>query len=361
MTGSSMKQTLILLLSLILFSQVAFAQSTEPITDAGEEDIDTSLTTGEDDDGYNRWSDPLYYQFEKMMPELAESLGRLNNRLSTLAVTSMEFSPNIDQSFRRVAVAKLYGQLLLENPRLKLIKCNECDMVRSEIKNGILTVTRGLTKQDDRRKLAKKLGVQGFMTAMVIEQERQLSIVVNVYDAEEGQVILSDVITGTPVPETTYYSVFLGRMTVPVKLKTGKTLDHYAWVIGSEKLMRFTDTGVIYASLGAYQDQNDKLEDGHVTLDTGLMFDGSVGWEPSFLRFGNSFSFTALVGLGQFISTQFNFAVYTKVGIRLTFAEHLVFNIYNYSFDATNLEQPTDGSADQLTGSATFLGGEWLF
>ena len=376
-----MKQVILFLFSLFCLTTFLYAQATEGVqkqgvTDAGNEKVDESALyntqSRENESEADMWSDPLYYQFEKMMPELAKSVGRLDNRISTLAVTDLKFSHNLEKSFRKVAAAKLYGQMLIENPKLKLIKCNECNMLRSEISNGILTVSRGLATQEDRKKLSKKLGVQGFMTAMIIEDERQLTIVLNVYDAQEGRVILSDVITGVPAPETNYYNYYLGQVTLPVMQLNNETVTHSAILLGMEKTYRFSESWMLSANVGLYSDNNSKLDegvttksssaDGHITISPGLMFDGSVGWEV-FSFMNNNASLSIIAGIGEFLQPQFNFAVYSKAGLKMVIGQFLTFNFYSMTLTngQSNLSVPEDYKEDSgetvkkspyLTGSA---------
>jgi hypothetical protein len=356
-----MKQVFLFLLCLLCAASLAFAQAEPGITDDGDEiiaeedQLEMVSTEREEIDPYNMWSDPLYYQFEKMMPALAKSIGRLDSRISTLAVTNLDFSPNLTEEFRKVASAKLYGQLLIENPKLKLIKCNECNMIRSNIENGILTVSRGLATKDDRQKLARQVGVQGFLTAMIIEDERQLTIVVNVHDAEEGRIILSDVITGIPVAETTYWNFYAGQMQIPIKMDTpDKTVEHSAILAGAEYSKRFSESWIIATNFGFYMDNNQKLVDKE-TLTAGMMFDGSIGWEAlSFMN--NDASFMLMTGIGQFLSTQFNFSIYGKVGLKIIVNKLLTFNMYYLGFNPTNIEAPNAaGEASKLTGSASYI------
>jgi hypothetical protein len=353
----------VLLVTLCLLSPV-LAQTTSQVTDEGDEVMAPVLPAQDGQTGrtekHTLWSDPLYYQFDKMLPDLAVSIGRLDSRISTLAVTALSFSPNLDESFRKVASAKLYGQLLMENPRLKLIKCDECNMLRSEIKAGTLTVSRGLADQESRRKLAEKLAVQGFMSAMVIEEKRQLTIVLNVYDAQEGRVILSDAITGVPVPENTYYNIYLGQLTIPVNLipsaglSSATTAAHYAILIGVEKSMRFAESWFVAASFGGYADNNKNQPYYFEPIQTGLLFDGSLGWEALALM-NNNLSLSLMGGVGQFLSPQFNFSVFLKAGIKATIGQVLTINIFNYSLlsDNINLAEPNaDDEANNLGGSA---------
>lgn len=336
---------------------MAFAQSSQLITDDSSEVVATEggpgiTATENGNESYNMWSDPLFYQFEEMMPELAESIGRLDSRISTLAVTELEFSPGINESFRNVAAAKLYGQLLMENPKLKLIKCAECDMIRSEINNGILTVSRGMANKEERQKLAEKIGVQGFMTAMIIEDKRQLTIVVNVFDAEEGRIILSDVITGVPVPETTYWNVYAGQFKIPIKVgTTSETLEHSAILAGVEYSKRFSESWIIATNFGIFTDNNSTLQNSE-TISAGMMFDGAVGWEAlSFMN--NDASFILMGGIGQFLSTQFNFSIYGKLGLKISMNKLLTFNIYTLSFSSSNINN--ESTPSELTGSANYI------
>ncbi|MBU3914779.1 hypothetical protein KKA14_04530 [bacterium] len=351
-----MKRVLFVLLYLICFTSLLFAQSEKKITDDGNELISEEnpvISSETKEQAYNMWSDPLYYQFEKMMPRLAKSIGRLDSRISTLAVTELDFSANIDTEFRKVAGAKLFGQLLMENPKLKLVKCDECNTIVSEIKGGILKIRRGTGSKEGRQELAKKIGVQGFMTAMVIEDNRQLTIVVNVHDANEGRIILSDVITGIPVAETTYWNFYVGQMILPVVLLSGEAVSQSAILTGVEYSKRFSESWMLSTNFGIYIDNNSKLEN-YVELSTGAMFDGSVGWEMmSFMN--NDASFILVGGIGQFFSPQFNFSIYGKFGTKIIVNKLLTFNLYYLMFQETNLEAPTNGSAPKLSGSATCI------
>jgi hypothetical protein len=354
-----MKRAILLLWFSISVHSLLFAQSNQGITDKGDEIMAEEETAAVSDmqsaaDAYNMWSDPLYYQFERMMPELANSIGRLDSRISTVAVTDLDFSPSLSEEFRKVAAAKLYGQLLMENPRLKLIQCNECNMIRSEINNGILTVSRGLATKEDRQELARKINVQGFMTAMIIEDQRQLTVVVNVYEAEEGRIILSDVITGVPVAETTYWNFYAGQISIPIALDIpDKTVEHSAIMAGAEYSKRFAESWIIATNFGLYMDNNSKLEDKE-TLTAGMMFDGALGWEVmSFMN--NDAAFILMAGIGQFLSTQFNFSIYGKFGVKVILNKLLTFNVFYLGFNPTNIEAPTNGLASKLTGSATSI------
>ncbi len=368
-----MKRAFIFAICIFCFSSLLTAQTDESITDEGD---DVTSEEGRFDDpaveeSYNMWADPLYYQFEKMMPALARSVGRLDNRVSTLAVTELDFSQSLDKSFRKVASAKLYGQLLIENPRLKLIKCNECNMIRSELKSGILTVSRGIANQEGRKQLALKLGVQGFMTAIVIEEERQLTIVVNVYDAQEGRIILSDVITGEPVPKTTYWNAYLGQMTFPVNLfaKDSTTdtekLVQSAIIGGIEQSVRFSESWLLLANFGFFYDNNEKLGDQRESFTfPSFLLDGSLGWEV-FAFMNNNASLTMLAGIGQIISMQFSFPTYGKFGFKAVIGQRLTFSYFAYSLQLSNegnLTAPNDNDkAPQLLGSASSisLGFQW--
>ena len=64
-------------------------------------------------------------QFSKMLSPLAKSLGRLEQRISTLAISDIHFDPSLGKEFRKVATAKIYGSLLANNPKLKLVRCDE--------------------------------------------------------------------------------------------------------------------------------------------------------------------------------------------------------------------------------------------
>ena len=369
----TMKQLIFSILCLIFlafnFSSPMFAQDDVTLTDDGDEITQEDPPVIDEDEAveekYVMWADPLYYQFEKMMPELARSIGRLDTRITTLAVTGISFGPELDEAFKKVAEAKLFGQLLLENPRLKLIKCDECNQIRSEVKNGILTISKGLADQEERKNLANKLGVQGFMTTMITVEERQLTIVINVHDSLEGRVILSDVIAGVPVAKTKYFHLYIGQLTVPVTVVSesgsSKSVDQTAIIAGIEQTIRFSESWMVGANLALFYDNNSKLgESGtdYVPFTAGLVFDGTIGWE-AFSMMNNSTSLIIQAGLGEFISAQFNFSIYYKFGAKMTMGSEnkLTFNMGLLSFNESNLEKPdtTTGKASALKGSATYI------
>ncbi len=337
---------------------MAFAQTEDTsLTDDENEEISVDGNLS-DNEKYAMWNDPLYFQFGELMPELARSIGRLDARISALAVTNISFSPNLDNAFRKVAEAKLYGQLLLENPQLKLIKCDECNRITSELKNGILTISRGLKDQEARNELASKLGVQGFMTTMITEEERQLSVVINVHDAQEGRIILSDVITGKPLPKARYWHLYAGHLTIPVMMASGKSVDQTALTFGAEHTIRFAESWIVGFSLAYYTDNNSKLgnnNEDYVELATGYMFDGTIAWELASLMQSNA-ALAVHAGMGEFISTQFNFSVYYRAGFKLSFGQRLTLNYSLFSFPETHLSKPEDdGTVDKLPGAAALV------
>lgn len=358
--------TLVCFFCLLGFSNSALAQSDDAtLTDEGSEQIDGNTAydelggTSSESDDHTMWSDPLYYQFEKMLPRIARSIGRLDTRISTLAVININFSPNLDEAFRKVLETKLYGQLLLENPRLKLIKCDVCNRITSSVKNGILTISRGLKDPKSRRQLADKLGVQGFMSTIITEEDRQLAVVLHVHDAEEGRIILSDVIAGDPVPKSQYWHFYAGELLLPIKLEqtTGKTVEHSAVLVGIEYTMRFAEDWIVGSNLALYMDNNEELgtpDVDYIKISPGLLFDGSISWEAvSMIR--NNATLLFNFGIGEFLSPQFNFSVYYRLGAKLILGQSLSFNFAYYSFPQTNLEKPVDDKADHLTGSATSI------
>ena len=361
--------TVLVFICLICIGEIpgsAFAQTDDiTLTDEGNEQKSEVTTDEEGDDllseeeKYTMWSDPLYFQFEKMMPQLAQSVGRLDTRISTLAVTEIVFSPKLNTAFRKVAEAKLLGQMLLENPRLKLIKCDECNRITSEVKNGILTLSRGLKDQKARRRLAEKLDVQGFINIMITEEERLLTIVINVHDAQEGRIVLSDVITGNPVPKARYWHIYAGGITTPVKLKQKdqKAVDQSAIMFGVEYSIRFAESWIVGSNIALYVDNNSEKGEkdiDYIAFSPGLMFDGTIAWELASLMQNNA-ALNINIGLGQFISPQFNFAVYNRIGLKMILGQRLTFSYSYFTFEKNNLDKPENGVANSLSGSATSI------
>ena len=161
---------------------------------------------------------------------------------------------------------------------------------------------------------------------------------------------------GIPSPKRTYHNYYAGQLKLPIKDIAGDTLDHMGILLGYEKMIRFSESWLLVASIGTYADNNSTLDASHQTFTPAAMFDGTIGWE--FAAFNNNnVTFTWLLGIGEFLSPQFSFAVYGKTGIKTTIGQLLNINIYTLSFSETNLEAPdeTTGLAPSLTGSGTIV------
>lgn len=306
------------------------------------------------------WRDPILVQFNRMLPRLAASLGRLDNRISTLAVSNLYFDPKFSEIFRKVANTKIYGNLLAKNPALKLVKCEECNQIKSSIENGILKISRGIGNKDDRKKLAKELNVQGFMTGDILLSNNQVSIVVTVYDAEEGRIILSDMIVGARFPDITYYNVYTGAMQIPMDLKfSGDTL-HRAILIGIEETMRFAEYGLFSISLALIYGFNDRLEEEDKVDIAGLSFGGDAIFQIPLIT-ENQIEIAVSYGLGQFLVPAFNYSMYHKIGGKVLFGQTINFGFYYYMFSESNAETPENGLASKTKGVANSLVIGWQF
>ena len=169
---------------------------------------------------------------------------------------------------------------------------------------------------------------------------------------------MSDVITGVPVPDTTYYNVYVGLLTIPISILNVEIIDHTAILIGAEKSIRFAENWLLAANLGIYTDNsNTKKHASAASIDGGLIFDGTIGWEAVSLM-NNNASLILMGGIGEFLSPQLNFSVYGKFGIKMTIGQMLTFNIHSYSLVSgnANIEEPdATGEASKLSGTPTSI------
>ncbi|MGK0290690.1 MAG: hypothetical protein ACI86H_002149 [bacterium] len=360
-----MKKLIIIVFSFLFFLpyQVLLAQN--KITDKKggiEQTAKRKKTKQTADEGSTQklfFRDLNLAQFEKMLPRIGASLGKLDNRVSSIGVAGFYFDPKLDLDFQRIAISQVYGHLLANNPNLKLVKCQECEQIETRIENGTVVISRGLTPERKKR-LADKLQVQGFLNAAIYEKDRQLTFVMIGTDATSERIILSEVVTGLPVPETNFYHWYIGQMVLPITLQNGVSLDHTVVMTGMERTFRFADSWIFGGSLSIYSDTgiNSKLGSqgtdsagdtvSPLTITTGAMIDGTIIWELIDIR-NKDFTVSPAFGVGQFLSTDFNFAVYGKIGLKVVIGQKLVFSAYSLGIlNPGNISEATNSGDEDI-------------
>ena len=150
----------------------------------------------------------------------------MQSKISSIAISSISFGDKLPSSFRKVATARLQ-QSLTSQIKLKVSICEPCSQIRTDISGSFLKISRGT--DDKYRRNSQRIGCQGFLDIALFTSEEQLSISLNAYEAANGEIVYSKIITGNPPKSGSYIHAFYGKMTVPITFSS-TTVEHQAMV-----------------------------------------------------------------------------------------------------------------------------------
>ena len=298
------------------------------------------------------WKDRQISQLEQLTPSLLESVKSMQNKISSVAISSISFGDSLPSSFRKVATARLQ-QTLTSLIKLKVSVCESCSQIRTDISGSFLKISRGIADDNYRREIAKELNVKGFLGIAVFTSEgEQLSISLNAYEAKGGEIVYSKIVTGTPPKSGTYIHAFYGKMTVPITFTSTSsgsvtTVEHQARVLGAEKMVRLTDDWSFTGGGAMLSDDNSNLTDKYEKSITGFLIDGTIIYDV-FNFGGDQVAFSLIAGLGMMTVTPFNNPSYLKTGLSLSVAEQLTLN-YHYLLMLTTDESATASGASIIS------------
>jgi hypothetical protein len=298
------------------------------------------------------WKDRQISQLEQLTPSLLESVKSMQNKISSVAISSISFGDSLPSSFRKVATARLQ-QTLTSLIKLKVSVCESCSQIRTDISGSFLKISRGIADDNYRREIAKELNVKGFLDIAVFTSEgEQLSISLNAYEAKGGEIVYSKIVTGTPPKSGTYIHAFYGKMTVPITFTSTSsgsvtTVEHQSRVLGAEKMVRLTDDWSFTGGGAMLSDDNSNLTDKYEKSITGFLIDGTIIFDV-FNFGGDQVAFSLIAGLGMMTVTPFNNPSYLKTGLSLSVAEQLTLN-YHYLLMLTTDESATASGASIIS------------
>lgn len=107
----------------------------------------------------------IYQLVEEIVDEVVADVSELNPQVvSPAAVRSVGLTPNLSKQFGEFVEATLVTQIANKTD-LTLKNCTACQSLRSRVEDGEWVVTLGLTRHEDLRREAKRLGVRAFMDA----------------------------------------------------------------------------------------------------------------------------------------------------------------------------------------------------
>jgi hypothetical protein len=303
---------------------------------------------GERKEPFSFRQDEELYQLEEAVGLIAGSLNRVADKVSILAINSVYYSKDIAGDFRPKARVIFLEKLLEANPKVKLVQCQECERLQTRIVRGTLKLQKGIPTGEARQELARKLGVQGFIDIGLFREGRQLTVYVQVIEAESGAIILAEELTGRRAPRRESLTFSFGEMILPIEIG-GSTTDESTIVLAVRENFQISNRLSFGIELAFYLDNNSNNPDQHIDLDFGAVLSPILGFD--ILQFSGSASrVTGYVGLGKFISPQLNYGNLAKAGVMMVVGDELeVLLGFNY-FQKSDL-QSTGGTAVTLKGT----------
>jgi len=298
-----------------------------PAAKTGGTAIDESFSIRHDED---------LYQLEEAVTLISGSLGRVADKVHTLAINSFTFGMDVDADFRTKAEIIILEKLLKSNANVKLVQCQECQKLDAKIVNGVLHLKKGIPSQEARLELAKKLGVDGFIDIGLFRNNRQLTIYLEVVEAQTGAIILVDEIVGRQAAKRDAVTLSFGEVNFPIGF-ANKTYIHNALAFAVSEQVQLTRRFSFGVDLLLYSDNNQVDTQPHLTLDAGLMLSPFVGFD--ILQIPQSTSrVIGYLGLSKLISPQLNYGDAYKAGLEFIVGDRLVVTFGLNEFEKTNVE-----------------------
>ena len=276
------------------------------------------------------WKDQRIMQLEEITPQLIESVQQMHEKIRSVAISSVSFGDNLPDNFRRVATARIH-QSLTQLSKLKVSVCETCTQIRTVIAGSYLKIARGIADDDFRIKTAKSLNVKGFLDiALFMTEDRQLSIALNAFEASNGEIVYSKIITGEPAKKESHVHVFLAKMQTPISDNSTKNvfINHTAMQLGVEMIIRLDSNWSFSGGGSIFSDDNNNLVTKYEKPINGFTLDGLVSYDL-FSFGGNQADVSISGGLGMIFAAALNSPMYVKGGLNLTVAEQLTLG-FNY-------------------------------
>ena len=311
---------------------------------------------------YVYWKDQQIAQLEELTWKLVDSVQSMGSKISYVAISNISYGDTLPSSFRKVATARLQ-QTLTSQKKLKVSVCEACSQIRTDISGSYLKISRGIADDKFRREIAKELKVNGFLDIALFTSKGQLSISLNAYEAKNGEIVFSKIVTGKPPKSGSYIHVFFGKMTVPILFTSESsgqiTVDHQARVLGGEKMIRLADDWSLTGGASFLSDDNSNLTEKYEKAITGFLIDGTIGYDL-FNFGGDQVSFGLIAGLGMMTVTPFSNPSYFKTGFTVSVAEQLTLSYHLLALLTTD-ESATASSASIVSIGWKFTGDEFSF
>ncbi len=311
------------------------------------------------DESFSIRHDEDLYQLEEAVSLIANSLTRISDKVSTLAINSFGFGQSVDKDFRTKAEVIILEKLLNANHTVKLVQCQECQKLETKIVSGVLQLKKGIPSQEARRDLAKKLGVDGFIDIGMFRNDRQITIYIKVVEAETGAIILVDEIVGRQAPKRDAVTIAFGSFNFPIVfVSDNKTYTHNALALTVTEQVQLTGRFSFGVDLVMYTDNNQNETNPHMTLSGGALLSPFLGFDVIQVPQSTS-RLLGYLGVGKLIDPQLNYGDVTRAGLQFIVGDRLVVTFGINSFDKTNVAvSNSDKSKQPLLANGAQLNGE---
>lgn len=303
---------------------------------------------GAGEEAFSFRQDEELFQLEEAVTLIAGALNQVADQVSILAINSVHFGESLRGDFRRKARIIFLEQLLDANPSIKLVQCQECQRLETKIVRGMLRIRKGIPSGEARQELAQRLGVDGFIDIGVFREGPQLTVYLQVVEAETGAIILVDELSGRRAPKRETLTFGFGEMIFPIEVGS-KSVQHRALVLSVKESIQMTPRLSFAVELAFFVDNNENNPDPHIELDTGAILAPTLGYDV--LRFPSSASRLQIYGgLGKLIAPQLNYANLLKAGLLFIVGDELEVQAGANYFPESELEAQ-DGTPITLQGT----------
>lgn len=310
------------------------------------------------DESFSIRHDEDLFQLEEAVAQIASSLGRIADKVNTLAINSFSFGKDVDKDFRTKAEVIIEKRLLDANANVRLVQCQECQKLETKIVNGVLRLKKGIPSMEARLELAKKLGVDGFIDIGMFRDNRQITVYLKVTEAETGAIILVDEIVGRQASKRDAVTLSFGEINFPLVFKN-KTHTENALSFTATEQVQLTGRFSFGVDTIIYTDNNQNSTDPHLVLTGGVLLSPFVGYDIVQVPQSTT-RLEMYLGVGKLLDPQLNYDDVARAGFIFIVGDRLVITFGENFFSNTNVEvtkadrkkEPLLAKGAQLNGGA---------
>jgi hypothetical protein len=132
---------------------------------------------------------------DEIVDEVAADVAHLGaSRISPILVERIQLGGNLDPSLAGILEARLVAALA-RAADAKLVRCLECETTRAQVVDAAWVVSRGITRQEQARELARAYGARTFLRAALtasFANPAELALDLEIVRAEDGAIAYAE-------------------------------------------------------------------------------------------------------------------------------------------------------------------------